>query len=489
MSPRFPMLFPLLFLVLVTSLPALPTATARFVKDHPEGPSLALTLGSWRMRFAEKTSWTFRETLWEGAPVFVPSGFMQPVLNEARVPKGSDPFLGTGHRRETLETVELEILDGGRTNRLPVAEGLAIDRAEAFTVVKRSRFVSEFSGPLYEHFSRVTLDAQAVRESYRFTALSPACSNVNFFYLFMHIFTNTTRDWAVGDDRGELTDRGIFGDDMSFSLRKDIRFALVLDPERRLGLALVYPETYVGRPGFKNSFWNRTYDNKLYLQIDPKRLPGERFGGEILTRAFETDPKNFEARGRDLAREMMGLPAGAMNRETRISADTTGSGRADSPAPQEATPGRATAPVMDLSFSFDDDRGLNLVAGETISAEAYRGAGCLKIEGNGAFRYKKFPLVLEPACRYLIRGAVKKSAEAGRPASDVKVVVMNYTSANVLETFGAWGQEAPRDGLWHPFEGRFTTSMNLTSRAGLVVYNAYAKENAFFDEIQIQKMP
>jgi hypothetical protein len=485
------MLFPCLVLVLVTNLPALPTSTARFVKDHPEGPSLVLTLGSWRMRFAEKTSWTFRETLWEGAPVFVPSGFMQPVLNEARVPKGADPFLGTGHRREAIDSVELEILDGGRTNRLAVAEGLSIDRGEAFTVVKRSRFVSEFSGPLYGHVSRVTLDARGVSESYRFTALSPACSNVNYFYLFMHIFTNTTRDWAVGDDRGELTDRGVFGDDMSFSLRKDIRFALVLDPERRLGLALVYPETYVGRPGFKNSFWNRSYDNKLYLQIDPKRLPGERFGGEILTRVFAVDPKDFEARGRDLAREMMGLPAGATNRETRISTDTTGFGRASSPAPQEATPVRSSPPLLDghYSFSFDDDRGFSFATGETISAEAHGGAGCLKIEGNGAFRYKKFPLVLEPACRYLIRGAVKKMAEAGRPASDVKVVVMNYTPANVLETFGTWGQEAPRDGLWHSFEGRFTTSTNLTARAGLVVYNAHAKENAFFDEIQIQKIP
>ena len=39
-----------------------------------------------------------------------------------------------------------------------------------------------------------------------------------------------------------------------------------------------YPggQIYHGRPGFKNSFWNRAYDHKLYLQVDPPLNVGQR---------------------------------------------------------------------------------------------------------------------------------------------------------------------------------------------------------------------
>lgn len=84
---------------------------AFFDGKHAEGPSLIVGTGDYRMRFCEKQSWTMRELFYRGKAVLVPSGFMQPVLNE-KVPAGTDPFLGTGHRREAIDSVRL-LVEGG----------------------------------------------------------------------------------------------------------------------------------------------------------------------------------------------------------------------------------------------------------------------------------------------------------------------------------------------------------------------------------------
>jgi len=444
------------------------TALAVFDKNHGEGPSLRLKLGPFEMRFAEKMSWTFRETTWNGAPLFVPSGFMQPVLNEAGAPKGKDMFLGTGHRGERVLSVDLEILEGGKTESVAVREGLSVSRGEAFTVVKKSRFESEWNGALYEHTSRVTVSAEGIREVYAFTALSASCSNVNYFYIFMHIFTNTTRAWAVGDDALSVFARGEFGDDGSFSLRKDIRYALVHDPSAELGMAIVYPETYAGRKGFWNSFWNRAYDNKLYLQIDPKRKPGESFVYECFTRPFKATAAEFESRGQEVVR---GFVKHSLPRAS-----------AEKPNPSPVSAGN-------YIFPFDSNEGLRLAPGESIISPGWKGAACFELMGDGGFRYKKFPLTLAPAARYRITGAIKKSPGISTVATHSMVTVMNYTSGNVLETFGSFAKDIPGDGAWHAFSGEFTTSQNLTDRAGLVLYNAQCRVGVCFDEIAIERVP
>ncbi|MEK6793779.1 MAG: hypothetical protein AABZ39_03310 [Spirochaetota bacterium] len=433
-------------------------AAAVFVKVHPEGPSLIVSAGDYKMRFAQKTGWTFRETSYRGKCIFVPSGFMQPVLNEKVVPKGIDPFLGTGHRPEEVDAIDCIVSNNGMAAVHPVQEGLRIE-GDAFTIRKKSRFVSAISGFLYSHESRVTISPSGIHEEYSFTAASDGCSNVNYMYMFMHIFTNTTRAWIVLDDKGAYV-RGEFGDDNSFSLRKNIRYALVHDPIENIGIALVYPRVYEGRAGFWNSFWNRTYDNKLYLQIDPARTPGASFSYEIDVRAFDAPAETWEAAGSNVVSAMLG--------EKVLSA-----AKADAPA--------------SFRFSFDTAEGMKLGTGESIAKDAFKGAGCLMLAGDGSYKYKKFPLTLVPGVRYSISGAIKKGVGASAVPTHAMVSVMNYTPNNVLETFGRIGDTAPCDGQWHAYNSTFTASTNLTERAGLVLYNVNSKDSVCFDEIVIQQ--
>jgi hypothetical protein len=67
--------------------------------------------------------------------------------------------------------------------------------------------------------------------------------------------------------------------DASFTLRDNIQWAAVWDGASR-GAVYQYPvgNAYTGRKGFWNSFWNRKYDHKLYLQMDVPTEKGAEFG-------------------------------------------------------------------------------------------------------------------------------------------------------------------------------------------------------------------
>lgn len=162
---------------------------------------------------------------------------------------------------------------------------------------KKSRFVSDFSGLLYEHTARLRLTSDGLFETFEFKAGTGTLSNVNFLYPFMHIFPKTTRTWIAGESIGE-TARGEFLDDRSFTLKTDILWALVYDPVQTVGLAYVYPEIYRGQSGSSNKFWNRTHDNKLYFQIDPSRNVGEAFSYSVTLRAFAATTAEWEASGK-----------------------------------------------------------------------------------------------------------------------------------------------------------------------------------------------
>ena len=269
---------------------------AFFDRKHPEGPSFIVVSGDYRMRFCEKQSWTMRELFYKGKAVLIHSGFMQPVLNE-KVPAGTDPFLGTGHRREAIDSVRLLVEGGSEAGAYSIAEGLSVKSGSSFIFEKKSRFVSDFSGLLYEHTARLRLTGDGLSETFEFKAGTGTLSNVNFLYPFMHIFPKTTRAWIAGESMGE-TARGEFLDDKSFTLKKDILWALVYDPLQTVGLAYVYPEIYRGHSGSSNKFWNRTHDNKLYFQIDPPRNAGEEFSYSVTLRAFAATTAEWEASGK-----------------------------------------------------------------------------------------------------------------------------------------------------------------------------------------------
>ncbi len=273
-----------------------------------EGVALIVTAGDYKIRFAERMSWTFRDITYKGKKVNATTGAQQPVLNEFKTDQGVDKFLGTGHRKEQIQSFEVIVLD--RKKKViathPVKEGLNITEGDSYIVHKKSNFYSEFGGLYYQHESKITVSNEGIHQDYSFVATADDYSNVNFMYVFMHIFPKSTTNWLVGDNQ-KVIERGEFLSDKSFTLKKDFRFCLVHNPTEQLGVAIIYPEVYVGS-GMKNSFWNREYDNKHYLRIEPKKVKGEKFSYSALIKAYNTngDINIFESEGKRIITKEIG---------------------------------------------------------------------------------------------------------------------------------------------------------------------------------------
>eukprot|EP00658_Telonema_sp_P-2_P057343 TRINITY_DN45798_c0_g1_i1.p1 TRINITY_DN45798_c0_g1~~TRINITY_DN45798_c0_g1_i1.p1 ORF type:complete len:220 (+),score=33.22 TRINITY_DN45798_c0_g1_i1:16-675(+) len=93
-------------------------------------------------------------------------------------------------------------------------------------------------------------------------------SVVNFVYPSMTMFAVKFKRWAGQNVNGSWVS-GVFRADDSFTLRQDIRRVAVFDD---VGQGVLFQfaggHVYKGSAGFKNNFWNRAYDHKLYLRID-----------------------------------------------------------------------------------------------------------------------------------------------------------------------------------------------------------------------------
>jgi len=286
--------------ILRTGLIALVAVAADVSAETPDAPGVAradednlyVETGDYAAKFVRDCAWTLRDVNFKGAKLLVPVGWQQSVLN-VKVASGEDPWIGTGHGREVIESVQL-IADGDAQD---VAPGLSA-QGTAFAVHKQS-----WLGP-YFHTSKVTVSPDGIREDFHF-AVKKDTSRVNFIYVFMHCFTNDTRTWIAGLGNGEEVS-GVFKDDASFSLHKDIRWAMVYAPATGIGAVYAYPEVYPSMEGKGNMFWNRKGDNKLYLKVDPKRVIGEEFAYSVRLKAFKADEAAWESVARQVLAALLG---------------------------------------------------------------------------------------------------------------------------------------------------------------------------------------
>lgn len=240
-------------------------------------PNVLVSVGDYEVRFAKNHSWTYREITYNDKKIITPTGAHQPVLKEQKVPAGTDSFLGTGHRQEKIELVEIQVIDnaGNVQETHSVDDNLDLTGNNTYIFRKKSKFESEVGGLYYLHESKITISENGVKEDYFFEAAADDYTNIHFMYAFMHCFGKTVNNWVVGDNSG-ITQQGEFLSDNSFTLRKDIRFCLLHDPKQHVGISIIYPVIYKGT-GIRNAFWNRPRDNKHYLMVEPAKTKGEKF--------------------------------------------------------------------------------------------------------------------------------------------------------------------------------------------------------------------
>lgn len=328
-------LAPPLLAVLLAGAGASP---ARAGEIRVEGGEAVLEVGDYRATFEQKPAWTLRRLAYQGRELLTPTGWMQTVINR-QVPEGEDPWIGTGHGKEIVEHADV-VVDG---RAYPLTPGLRVE-GEHFTIRKRSRL-----GP-FAHRSKVELDATGLRERFAYEVVEDA-SQVNYMYAFMHCMANTTGPWAAELANGqEVT--GQFLDDGSFTLKRDVRWVAAYDPTLGVGLAFAYPRAYPSWQGLGNMLWNRAYDNKLYLKVDPLREVGDRFGYAVELRGFEATEANWRQRAEQALALMLAEPVAELGPEAEDDlppAVAEGAGR-----PPEMVAAGRTEPQWPELASFDD---------------------------------------------------------------------------------------------------------------------------------------
>jgi hypothetical protein len=247
-----------------------------------------------------------------------------PVIPQATSPSPPAPnapptsgFLGTGHGGEFVFAVELQAnADGASTVynllRDGVGPGLPLPPAGVEWAAGTSLIVTKRSqiGPFLTT-AQVALDpTEGMLVSSNYTVLyswanashSKKVPNlVNFLYPMMTMFNEPFTVWIAACANGTMLS-GTFQSDASFTLNADIRWAAVYDGAEH-GAVYQYPNghAYVGT-GFKNAFWNRKYDHKLYFRMTPPSAIGEAFGFSHSVAGFSAAPSGWEAAARALVR-------------------------------------------------------------------------------------------------------------------------------------------------------------------------------------------
>ncbi len=276
-------------LLLAAALPAAGESAPG--RAEVEKDFLRVEVGDYAVRFWQKAAWTLASVDYRGKRILSHTGAYQTVLR-ARGEDGKSIWIGTGHGGEEVHEVVLEV-DGASHE---ISEGLAVEGGR-FTVVKTSTLGA------YHHTSRVHVSADGILQDFDYEVRGEPLA-MDRMYAFMHCFNNETRPWIAGLGDGS-EERGEFGDDNSFTLKKDIRWALVYAPTLGVGMAYAYPEVYVGDPPLRNALWNRATDNKLYLSVLPTQERGARFNYRVRLKGFAADEPAWEPAGREALADVM----------------------------------------------------------------------------------------------------------------------------------------------------------------------------------------
>lgn len=287
---KFVRLIPVLILTgLLSSGPVV--AGSAFFKDG----YLHIESGEYKVGFVQQANFTLHQASWRGIPFLIPQGWYQTVIYDGNAGAGTDPFIGSGHTKENVISIEVET-GGKRCGVKELIESGTVLEGSVFTVCRETKL-----GPFFHYSSKVTVSAEGIREEFSYRTEGDT-SGLQYMYVFMHCFSKEMLYWMCGTGDGN-TVRGQFVSDRSFSFRKDMLWSALYDPVNQIGVLYTYPELYEGLAGHKNKFWNRPRDNKLYFTVNAKRPVGETFSYTVSLRAFGAEPAAWEQSAEHLLKE------------------------------------------------------------------------------------------------------------------------------------------------------------------------------------------
>lgn len=297
---RAVLLFGTLAALLVAANPALAGETVWTVRMLQKGQQdrFSVENGTMFVDFLEPHAWTIRNIRYRGDEIVGEHGANGSVVNARPGPDAAtnDPWIGTGHGKETVR--RLTILVDGKER--PYRPGGAWS-GRVVVVRKQSNM-----GPL-DHDAEIAFPASGDRivERHAYKVVEDLGRRFNFVYAFMHCNGNSLDQWlALTDDGKELEGRVGRGDGQ-FSLKRDARTVAFYSAAMRKGVVYAYSEAYEGEAGFSNAIWDRKGDNKLYFRpaVAKDHGVGDRFEFRLQVVPFSAEPDAWKGEARSLAKE------------------------------------------------------------------------------------------------------------------------------------------------------------------------------------------
>lgn len=258
--------------------------------------NFTVSVGDYSMTIATAPACTIRSLSYKGKAVLIPRGWMQPVLNVAGV--GEAQWIGTGHGREVVSTLELTQNDA----HVPFAAGKRNYAGDEGAVMRLTK--TSLIGP-YAHRSVLELSAQGLKQSYYFEVVGD-CSEVNYLYAFMLIFPKEAEQYRLVMADGAVVEGELPASDRHNHLpgHASISSLSMLFTESGIVAAFVPSEPYPVRNNRGNFFVARQQDNKFYCQVVPPKTMGDTFEYHLTLRCAEVGDDGFAASAQKLLGQM-----------------------------------------------------------------------------------------------------------------------------------------------------------------------------------------
>ena len=238
---------------------------------------LILKSGPYKAELESKFACTLHKLHYKGKALLVNSGWMGSVI-KCKVPKGQEPFIGTGHGGEVVKSIQV-FANGKKIN---IVQKSQIVSGQVIKVIKDSTI-----GPLLHH-SEITLTPEGLKQSFKFE-VNGDMSKVEFIYLFMSIWNKSMNKYLAAS-KNEPIQQGTFIHNNKFIQTRLCNWVALLNPKTGIGGLCTYslPKSY------KSFFWDRSKDNKHYIKYYPSKQKGSKFECEAYIQAIETNINNFQ---------------------------------------------------------------------------------------------------------------------------------------------------------------------------------------------------
>ena len=239
-------------------------------QGDPETEIFILQSDKYKIEINTKYSYTIRRICFENYEAGKNTGFYGAVI----APE-SGTYIGAGHTEGGIEKIQSTSLfvNDQQTN---------IENGRTYNgELLRFEKVSRLDNLLFT--TTIKVSSSGITESKFFEAVED--QKINCVYAFLYCLNVNTTEW-LAETTNDLSEKGIFKNDGSWHLQKDIKWVAVYDQNANKGILIYFPIVIKGQSR-KSAIWDiaEAY-HKYYLMLDVPNLIKKGFKSKEMVLEF-----------------------------------------------------------------------------------------------------------------------------------------------------------------------------------------------------------